>query len=64
MKTETIPIKREQLLKKVNKIIKTYEDLIQGMYAERQNKEVEHSPWLMNKYAGNKGYISRLYLPA
>ncbi|MBD1227642.1 DUF2498 family protein [Xenorhabdus griffiniae] len=64
MKTETIPIKREQLLKKVNKIIKTYEDLIQGMYAERQNKEVEYSPWLMNKYTGNKGYINRLYLPA
>ncbi|MEQ1975593.1 DUF2498 family protein [Xenorhabdus sp. SGI240] len=34
MKTETMPIKREQLLKKVNKIIKTHEDFIQGMYAE------------------------------
>ncbi|WFQ80565.1 MULTISPECIES: DUF2498 family protein [Xenorhabdus] len=35
MKTETLPIKREQLLKKVNKIIKKHEDFIHGMYAER-----------------------------
>ncbi|MDC9614323.1 YciN family protein [Xenorhabdus khoisanae] len=34
MQTETMPIKREQLLKKANEIIKNHEDFIQGMYAE------------------------------
>ncbi|SFN54982.1 YciN family protein [Xenorhabdus japonica] len=34
MQTKTIPIKREQLLKKANEIIKTHDDFIQGMCAE------------------------------
>ncbi|AOM40108.1 YciN family protein [Xenorhabdus hominickii] len=34
MQTETIPIKREQLLKKANEIIREHENFIQGMYAE------------------------------
>ncbi|MDX7998360.1 DUF2498 family protein [Xenorhabdus sp. Reich] len=34
MQTETMPIKRELLLKKANEIIKTHEDFIQGIYAE------------------------------
>ncbi|PHM74183.1 YciN family protein [Xenorhabdus kozodoii] len=34
MKTETMPIKQDQLLKKANEIIKEHEDFIQGMYAE------------------------------
>ncbi|MDC9596237.1 YciN family protein [Xenorhabdus anantnagensis] len=34
MQTETMPIKREQLLKKANEIIKTHDDFIQGMCAE------------------------------
>ncbi|OTA20070.1 hypothetical protein Xbed_01786 [Xenorhabdus beddingii] len=32
MPTETLPIKREQLLKKANEIIKKHEDFIQGMH--------------------------------
>ncbi|WP_340616941.1 YciN family protein [Xenorhabdus entomophaga] len=34
MQTETMPIKREQLLKEANEIIKNHEDFIQGIYAE------------------------------
>ncbi|MDX7987213.1 DUF2498 family protein [Xenorhabdus sp. 12] len=35
MQTETMPITREQLLKKANEIIRKHEDFIQGMRAER-----------------------------
>ncbi|MDC9592375.1 YciN family protein [Xenorhabdus sp. IM139775] len=34
MKTGTMPIKQDQLLKKANEIIKAHEDFIPGMYAE------------------------------
>ncbi|MDE1474076.1 YciN family protein [Xenorhabdus bovienii] len=34
MQTETLPIKRKQLLEKANKIIRKHDDFIQGMYAD------------------------------
>ncbi|MDC9590090.1 DUF2498 family protein [Xenorhabdus sp. XENO-10] len=39
MQTEIIPIKREQLLKKANKIIETHDDFIQGMCAESMEQK-------------------------
>ncbi|MBI6550407.1 YciN family protein [Xenorhabdus lircayensis] len=41
MQTKTMPIKREQLLKKANEIIKTHGDFIQGMYAESVEQKGE-----------------------
>ncbi|MBC8950779.1 MULTISPECIES: DUF2498 family protein [Xenorhabdus] len=50
MKTKTMPVKRKQLLKKVNEIIKKHEDFIQGMYAESaEQRERSIIPdWLIN----------------